>query len=76
MENNKNMLVLDEMSEVMRNPVFRAATQPQGYKTFLCSTCSTQLSMKFQLLIKTKIKKNKDFLLSNSQMLYFHANKC
>ena len=25
---------------------------PRGYKTFLCST---QLSMKFQLLIKTKI---------------------
>ena len=28
---------------------------PQGYKTFLCST---QLSMKFQLLIKTKIPTN------------------
>ena len=34
-------------------------------------SCSTQLSMKFNLLIKTEMRKNKDFfLLSNSQMLY------
>ena len=45
----------------------------QGYKTF---SSSTQLSMKFQLLLKTKMLKNKD-LLSNSQMFFFyHANKC
>ena len=33
--------------------------------------CSTQLSTNFQLLIKTKMLKNKDLiLLSNSQMFY------
>ena len=34
-------------------------TRPQDYKTFLGSI---QLSLKFQLLIKTKILKNMDFL--------------
>ena len=34
-------------------PIFRL----QGYKLF---SCSTQLSMKFQLHIKTKMLKNKD----------------
>ena len=33
-------------------------TRPQGYKTF---SCSTQLSTNFQLLIKTKMLKNKVF---------------
>ena len=31
--------------------------RPQGYKTFF--SCSTQLSMKFQLLLKPKILKNR-----------------
>ena len=37
--------------------------RPRGYKTFLCST---QLSMKFQLLIKIEIPKNEDFSLLNA----------
>ena len=43
----------------------RLQTRPSGYKTF---SCSTQLSMKFQRLIKTKLLKNKKkpVLLSNS----------
>ena len=32
--------------------------------------CSTVLSMEFQLLIKAKMRTNKDFLLSNSKVLY------
>ena len=33
-------------------------------------SCSTQLNTKFQLLIKTKMLKNKDFLLSDSDVLF------
>ena len=40
-----------------------------GPKVIKQFPCSTQLSMKFQPLIKTKILKEKLFLLSNSQML-------
>ena len=41
--------------------------RPRGYKLL---SCSTELSMKFHLLIKTKLLKNKDFfLLTNSPML-------
>ena len=39
----------------------------RGYKFF---SCSTQPSMKFQLLIKTKMLKNKDFALSNSEAVF------
>ena len=35
-------------------------TRPRGYKKI---SCSTQLSMKFQLLIKTKIQMTKKFLV-------------
>ena len=38
---------------------------PQIIKLF---SCSNQLSIKFKILIKIKILKNKVFLLSNSQM--------
>ena len=41
------------------------ADWPRGYKTFLCST---QLSMKFQLLVKIKMLKNTDF--------FFQPDKC
>ena len=47
---------------------------PQGYK----KTCSTQLSMKFQLLIKqSKMLKNKHFtlLLDSVAEFILHANK-
>ena len=38
---------------------------------------STQLSMKFQLHIKTKMLKNKDFsCLQTVQWCIFHANEC
>ena len=39
----------------------------RGYNFF---SCSTQLNTKFQLLIKTKMLKNKDFLLSDSDVLF------
>ena len=42
-------------------------SRPQGYKTF---SWLTQLSIKFQLLIKTKMLKNKLFLLSNSHVVF------
>ena len=47
---------------------------PRDYNTF---TCSAQLSMKFHLLIKTEMLKNKD--LSCFQILrccIYHAYKC
>ena len=43
-------------------------TRPQGYKTF---SCSTRLSTKFQLLIKTKTRQMKKFLaLSLSDVVF------
>ena len=39
--------------------LFNIKSRPQGYKTF---SCSTQLSTKFQLLIKTKISTNEDLV--------------
>ena len=48
--------------------------RPQGYKTF---SCSTQLSMKFQLLIKTKIPSNEEVSFFKSYRCCIdHANKC
>ena len=44
-------------------------TWPWGYKTF---SCSTQLSTKFQLFIKTKIPTNEETL----RYCIYHANKC
>ena len=47
---------------ISRVSVFSCQTfkiRPRGYKTFFSST---QLSMNFQLLIKTKMLKNKTFL--------------
>ena len=44
---------------------------PGQTQHFVWPDCSTQLSNKFQLLIESKILKNKDFfLLSNSWMMY------
>ena len=42
-------------------------TRPQGYKPL---SCSTQLSMKFQLLIKAKMLKNKDFSFKLSDVAF------
>ena len=46
---------------------------PQGYKTF---SCSTQLSMKFQLLMKTKIPTNEDVSPIRLKYCIHHAYKC
>ena len=45
---------------------------PELIKPF---SCSTQLSMKFQLLIKTKIQM-KTFLALNLWCYIYHANQC
>ena len=50
-------------------------TGPQFTKHFSCST--HQMSMKFQLLIKTKMMKNKDFsCLKLADVVFIIANKC
>ena len=49
-------------------------SSPQGYKSFLCST---QLSMKFQVLLKTKILKNKDCSCFQAlSCCIYHAINC
>ena len=40
------------------------SARPRGYKKFMLN----QLTMIFQMLIKTRMLKNKDLLLSNCQM--------
>ena len=48
--------------------------RPQGCKLF---SCSTQMSMKFELLIRTKILTNKEvFCLKSLKCCIYHANKC
>ena len=48
--------------------------RPRGYQTF---SCSTQLSTKFQLLIKTKIPTNKEIsFLKYIRFCIYHANTC
>ena len=46
----------------------------QSGPVYIIFSCSTQLSMKFKLLIKTRMLKSKDLLVSNSQMLYLSIN--
>ena len=47
---------------------------PEVIKLF---SCSTQLSMKFQVLIKTKIPANKDIsCVMSLRCCIYHANKC
>ena len=41
-------------------------TRPQGYKTF---ACSTQLSMKFQRHVKTKMLKNRLLAFKHSDVV-------
>ena len=49
-------------------------TWPRGYKTY---SCSTQLSTKFQLLIKTEIPTNEEISCFKSVRCCIHrANKC
>ena len=48
-----------------------------GARVVILFPCATQLSITFQLLIKTKIVKNKDTSLLNTLRLCIHpANKC
>ena len=46
---------------------------PEVIKLF---SCSTQLSTKFQLLIKTKIRTNKEVSCFKSLRCIYHAKKC
>ena len=47
---------------------------PEVIKLF---SCSTQLSMKFQLLIKSKILTNKEvYCFKSLRCCIYHANKC
>ena len=46
---------------------------PEVIKLF---SCSTQLSMKFQLLLNTKISTNKEVSCFKSLRCIYHANKC
>ena len=55
-------------------PLFLEESRPRGYKLF---SCSTQLSTKFTLLIKTEIPTNKEVPGFESLRSYiYHANKC
>ena len=54
---------------------FSLEARPRGYKKLF--SCSTQLSMKFQLLIKNKIPTNKEVSCFKSlRCCINHANKC
>ena len=49
-------------------------TRPRGLKHF---SCSTQLSTKFQLLIKTKLPTSEeDYCVKSLRCCIYHANKC
>ena len=64
------------MSIDITKPVFPVSDQLQvrlkpGLEVIKLFSCSTQMNMKFQLLIKTKTMKYKDFsYFHTSQMLY------
>ena len=53
--------------------VYSNDSGPEVKKLF---SCSTELSMKFQLLIKTKIPVNKEFCFKSLKCCIYHANKC
>ena len=56
------------------NPFSAFETWSQGYKTF---SCSTQLSTKFQLLIRTEMPINEEVSCCKSlRCCIYHANKC
>ena len=53
------------------------ACQKAGLEVIKLFSCSTQLSMKFQLLIKTKILTNKEVSCFKSlRCCIYHANNC
>ena len=48
-----------------------------GHEVIILFSCSTQMSMKFQLLLKIKVRKNKYFSLLNTVMgCIYLAYKC
>ena len=47
-----------------------------GHKVINLFSCSTQLSTKFQLLIKTKILTNNEVSCFKSLRCFYHAHKC
>ena len=59
--------MLDKSSDLTLSP------GPEVIKLF---SCSTQLSMKFQLLIKTKVLTNEEVPCFKSLRCIYHANKC
>ena len=63
-----------EFPQSKRGKRFTSQSWSRGFKPF---SCSTQLSMKFQVLITTKlIKKYRLFLYSNSQICIYQAKLC
>ena len=63
-----------EFPQSKRGKRFTSQSWSRGFKPF---SCSTQLSMKFQLLITTKLlKKYRLFLHSNSQICIYQAKLC
>ena len=56
---------------IMMNLVNAFLIRPRGYKIF---SCSTPLSMKFQLLIKTKIPTNNEVSLNLSDVVFINNN--
>ena len=59
---------------IHNNVVQIIVVRPRGYKAFLCST---QLSTKFQLLIKNKIPTNEEVsCLKSLRCCIYNANKC
>ena len=48
-------------------------TRPGGYKAFFILN---QMSITFQMLIKTKMLKNKDISCFQTLRCIYHANKC
>ena len=54
------------MGHILVVQVRKCRDKVRGYKTFLCST---QLSMKFQILINIKISRNSAFLGSDKPIM-------
>ena len=74
----KDILIVPQLS-VSREPLSSSKKSQgrSGPEVIRLFSCSTQLSMKFQLLIKTKILTNKEVSCFKSlRCCINHANKC
>ena len=59
---------------ICKYSTYRQVLSPEVIKLF---PCSTQLSIKFQLLMKTKVLKNKNFSCCQPlRCCIYHAHKC